>query len=563
MKKILSLFAAILFAGSIFAAETVYKTASFAAANCTKSNKYEESSITCTVGTDVWTITNAANNSGGWDYIRMGAKKAQSSDPDKVTTSTITASAAYADPVTKVVITGSKLRGSFTSKLIIASDADFTADKVEITGPTAFTDGAIAITVASPVANRFYQIELVCTNTGTSSHGVLQLDKVEYYHESTEKVLTVNTASVDFGNVFTGSTVADKKVKVNFANLTGAVTYSSLSAPFAASGTIANDGDEITISASTATAGESSQTLTIQSVADSKSVTVTVHINIQDSIHVTSVALDQPTLTVEAGTRQRLVATVLPDNATNPALKWTTSDADVATVSNGSVLGVAAGNATITCQSKDDATKQAECNVTVTAALPKFVIDGSQLTSTATTEATQIEFTAVTDNTKTLTVSFSEGAKLQASAGDVRFSDAAILIGKKDKHIHNTTALPAKVTKFEIYYNKGASAAATASLDFSASPLTAAKETSDVTLAFSEVDKVYEITTVPSDARYFWYQVTNAYNTQVQFRIYYQTDPTAIDNTEVAEKAQKVIENGQLFIIKNGVKYNAQGAAIR
>ena len=39
--------------------------------------------------------------------------------------------------------------------------------------------------------------------------------------------------------------------------------------------------------------------------------------------------------------------------------------------------------------------------------------------------------------------------------------------------------------------------------------------------------------------------------------------PTAIDNTNVVEKAQKFIENGQLFIIKNGVKYNAQGAVIK
>jgi hypothetical protein len=39
--------------------------------------------------------------------------------------------------------------------------------------------------------------------------------------------------------------------------------------------------------------------------------------------------------------------------------------------------------------------------------------------------------------------------------------------------------------------------------------------------------------------------------------------PTAIDNTNVAEKAVKTIENGQLVIIKNGVKYNAQGTIVR
>ena len=34
-------------------------------------------------------------------------------------------------------------------------------------------------------------------------------------------------------------------------------------------------------------------------------------------------------------------------------------------------------------------------------------------------------------------------------------------------------------------------------------------------------------------------------------------------NTEAGVKAVKVMENGQIFIIKNGVKYNAQGAVVR
>ena len=38
---------------------------------------------------------------------------------------------------------------------------------------------------------------------------------------------------------------------------------------------------------------------------------------------------------------------------------------------------------------------------------------------------------------------------------------------------------------------------------------------------------------------------------------------TAVDNTEVSAKAIKVLENGQLIIIKNGVRYNVQGAKIK
>lgn len=39
--------------------------------------------------------------------------------------------------------------------------------------------------------------------------------------------------------------------------------------------------------------------------------------------------------------------------------------------------------------------------------------------------------------------------------------------------------------------------------------------------------------------------------------------PTALENTEAAVKAEKVILEGQMFILKNGVLYNMQGAAVR
>ena len=40
-------------------------------------------------------------------------------------------------------------------------------------------------------------------------------------------------------------------------------------------------------------------------------------------------------------------------------------------------------------------------------------------------------------------------------------------------------------------------------------------------------------------------------------------DTTAVENVEAEAKAVKMMENGQLVIIKNGVKYNALGAELR
>ena len=55
-------------------------------------------------------------------------------------------------------------------------------------------------------------------------------------------------------------------------------------------------------------------------------------------------------------------------------------------------------------------------------------------------------------------------------------------------------------------------------------------------------------------------------NPQAQNAIYVshiEGGATAVDNTEVNAKAVKFFENGQLVIIKNGVKYNATGAIIK
>ena len=45
--------------------------------------------------------------------------------------------------------------------------------------------------------------------------------------------------------------------------------------------------------------------------------------------------------------------------------------------------------------------------------------------------------------------------------------------------------------------------------------------------------------------------------------IYTKAIETAVDNGNAADKAVKVIENGQVVIIKNGVKMNIHGAQIK
>ncbi|MFA4884495.1 MAG: S-layer homology domain-containing protein [Desulfotomaculaceae bacterium] len=84
------------------------------------------------------------------------------------------------------------------------------------------------------------------------------------------------------------------------------------------------------------------------------------------SVPVTGLKLDSSTLSIYVGNYAQLTATVEPDNATNKAVTWQSSDASIVTVDNsGKVYAVAVGNATITATS-GDGNKTAACEAIVT-----------------------------------------------------------------------------------------------------------------------------------------------------------------------------------------------------
>lgn len=85
-------------------------------------------------------------------------------------------------------------------------------------------------------------------------------------------------------------------------------------------------------------------------------------------VAVTGVTLTAETLTLEVGGKAEdatamLTATVEPENATDKAVTWTSSEPTVAAVEGGKVTALAAGEATITASAGG---KSASCTVTVT-----------------------------------------------------------------------------------------------------------------------------------------------------------------------------------------------------
>ena len=108
--------------------------------------------------------------------------------------------------------------------------------------------------------------------------------------------------------------------------------------------------------------GESTFTVKAENSVGSDSKQYTLNIK---AVSVTGVKLNKTELALFTDDSEILTATIEPDNATNQAVTWESSDHNVATVDNGKVSAVAAGEAIITVTTADGG-KTATCQVKVT-----------------------------------------------------------------------------------------------------------------------------------------------------------------------------------------------------
>ena len=104
-------------------------------------------------------------------------------------------------------------------------------------------------------------------------------------------------------------------------------------------------------------------TITVKTDDGGKTATCEVTVNAK-VYPVESVTLDKTSYEMTEGDEFTLSATVKPDNATNKKITWSSSNTSVATVSNGKVMALKAGKATITVKT-DDGGKTATCEVII------------------------------------------------------------------------------------------------------------------------------------------------------------------------------------------------------
>ncbi len=109
-----------------------------------------------------------------------------------------------------------------------------------------------------------------------------------------------------------------------------------------------------------------------------------------DTVKVVSVSLDKSETGIGIGEQLTLKATVLPENATNKTIKWSSLNSNVATVSDkGVVTGISEGTTQIYATSSSNSACYAICRITV--AKNKVAVTGIELDSNVFGDAFEVD----------------------------------------------------------------------------------------------------------------------------------------------------------------------------
>ena len=441
MKKFFSLIAAVLFAGSMFAAVgNLHYTVTFEKGTADKGDNVSGYDKTGTYTWDEMAWTIPGNNTNG-DYIRIGGKKITSVER------VIASQAGFGDAIAKIVIAhNGKSRDNVVLDsvvLTVASDAAFSADveKKVVVAPTVAksTAGTVEFLAdESWAVGRYYKFSFFVTNPDNSNGGV-DVQSIAFYSYQDPTAPAINAEKVNFGLVPTMVLPVEKNANlvVTGANLSSAIAYSVLGSNVTVAGNLTAEGGTLAVTLNAAAEGEISDTIVLTS-----------------GTAVTKVAVEATVLeTVGDGSKE------------NPF-----SVADVVKLNNG------IGN-----------DKYWVMGYIVGCAANGGVIAG-------TTVASNLALGDAADQTENV-------VPVELPSGDIR---TALNLLDNESNLGKQVKVHGQLISYFL---------------------------------FTGVKAVDEFEFI--------------------------SDPTALDNTAADAKAVKFFENGQLIILKNGVRYNAQGAVVR
>lgn len=166
------------------AQETAYKTLSFPDGNSKEVNSYVET-WSATISGFTWEIANFNNNNNNpdWKFIRAGSRKGES-------VATIDNTTPFDKAIGKIVVDVEKdVEARFVKSIClqVASDVNF-SNVIETVKLTYYKKTDFVFNVSAPQANLYYRLKFDLKKG--SGNGFVQINKVEYYEDASNKTAT-------------------------------------------------------------------------------------------------------------------------------------------------------------------------------------------------------------------------------------------------------------------------------------------------------------------------------------------------------------------------------------
>ena len=496
------------------AQETAYKTLSFPDENKAnnKVGSYEKT-WTAKIGDFSWEIVNFNNNNWNWSNIRAGRSKAASVAKIKNETP-------FDRAIGKVVvdiaeIANAKIKNINSIKFEVSSDGFQTIDQT-ITITSDFNNiEKHTFVVSNPRVGLYFRLTFDMKAGG--SNGFVQINKVEYYEDVSNK--TATSLSFDAPSYTISKDQKYQQLPILKADekpLSGkTITWSSDNEKVAtvdANGTVTG-----------VAAGNAKITAKFAGDDEYETSTASYEIIVKGA---PSLSFPQTSYTVEMGdvfSTPKLEG--LPEGVTSA---YTSSNKEVATVdaATGEVKIVGVGTTTITVTSPETgiyegATASYELNVK--AAIYKVEFDFTTNNWGLPTDYNKGETSYTNEAGYTITFGISSsGHKIMGSD-----SDCNLIFGKEDATL-SLPAFPFAVSKIKVFGKKGASGKVTQNIFVGNEAVST--ETTNAT-----EDHIYEIAEAfQASGNIYTLKVTNANNTQITKIVVYAKDETVAGAINIA-----------------------------
>lgn len=469
---------------------------------------------TAKIGDFSWKITNFNNNNwnNNWTYIKAGSKKVAS-------VATIDNTTPFNKAIGKIVVgIENDVEARFVNSIClqVASDVNF-SNVIETVKLTYYKKTDFVFNVSAPQANLYYRLKFDLKQG--SRNGFVQVNKVEYYEDASNKTATSLSFAAPSYTISKDQTFTKlPTLKAGDQTLSDkTITWSS-------------DNDKVaTVDAATGTvtgvaAGKANITAKFAGDEVYKTSTASYEIIVKGA---PSLSFPETSYTVEMGdvfSTPKLEG--LPEGVT-PA--YTSSNTEVATIdaATGEVKIVGVGTTTITVTSPETGIYEGAMTsyeLNVKAPIYKvefdFTTNDWNLPEKAKTE--EASYTNAAGYTITFGKSISYGHKIIVSG-----TSRNLIFGKKGATL-SLPAFPFAVSKIEVFGNNGASEKT--KQNFFVGGEAVSTETTN-----AKIDHIYEIKEgYQAAGNIYTLKVTNANNTQINKIVVYAKDETVAGAINIA-----------------------------